>query len=148
VSKDTMSIKRIAILTSCCAFLFALAGCKSLQEVAQSKKFTQPEGVTLMTEQNLRDTLVGNTYKGDSVRYPGSTYIEYIHPDGKISGLWNGQERYKGEWVISDKLWCYKYKNSNGKSEKRISCFIHDPICYFQKWITLKDAEMRQFLYF
>ena len=67
-----------------------------------------------MTEQDLRDTLVGNTYKGDSVRYPGSTYIEYVHPDGKISGLWNGQERYKGEWVISDKLWCYKYKSSNG----------------------------------
>jgi hypothetical protein len=109
-----MNIKQITILASCGVFFLALASCKSLQEVAQSKKFTQPEGVTLMTEQDLRDTLVGNTYKGDSVRYPGSTYIEYIHPDGKISGLWNGQERYKGEWVISDKLWCYKYKNSNG----------------------------------
>ena len=44
--------------------IVALTGCKTLQETAQSKKFTQPEGVTLLTESELRDTLVGNTYTG------------------------------------------------------------------------------------
>lgn len=94
--------------------IVALAGCKTLQETAESKEVTQPEGVTLMTESELRKTLVGNTYEGDSVNYLGSTYIEFIQPDGTIRGLWNGKDRYKGEWVISGRVWCYKYKNSSG----------------------------------
>jgi hypothetical protein len=63
-----------------------------------SEKYTTPEGVTLMTEAELKSTLVGNTYAGDSTRYPGSTFIEYTQPDGKISGLWNAKDRYKGAW--------------------------------------------------
>jgi len=96
------------------AIAVALGGCKTLLETAQTQTYTQPEGVTLMTEAELRNTLVGNTYAGDSVRYQGSTYVEYIRPDGKINGLWNGSDRYKGEWAISGKVWCYKYKNSSG----------------------------------
>ena len=94
--------------------IVALAGCKTLQETAESKEVIQPEGVTLMREAELRETLVGNTYEGDSVKYPGSTYIEFIQADGTIRGLWNGEDRYKGKWVISGPVWCYKYKNSNG----------------------------------
>ena len=94
--------------------IVALAGCKTLQETAESKEVIQPEGVTLMTEAELRETLVGNTYEGDSVKYPGSTYIEFIQADGTIRGLLNGEDRYKGKWVISGPVWCYKYKNSNG----------------------------------
>ena len=109
-----MNIKQITILTSCSVFLFALAGCKTLQETAESKEVTQPEGVKLMTETELRKTLIGNTYEGDSVKYPGSTYIEFIQPDGTIQGLWNGKDRYKGKWVISGQVWCYKYKKSSG----------------------------------
>jgi hypothetical protein len=96
--------------------IVALAGCKTLQETAESKEVTQPEGVVLMTEAELIETLVGNTYEGDSVNYPGSTYIEFIQPDGTIRGLWNEKDRYKGEWVISGSVWCYKYKKSNGCS--------------------------------
>ena len=111
-----MNIKQITIFISCGVFLFALVGCKTLQETAESKEVTQPEAVTLMTETELRKTLVGNTYEGESVRYPGSTYIEFIQPDGTIRGLWDGKDRYKGEWVISGQVWCYKYKSSNGCS--------------------------------
>jgi hypothetical protein len=95
------------------ALMVTLAGCKTLQETAEGEKYTAPEGVTLMTEAELRETLVGNTYAGDSVKYDGS-YIEFIQPDGKINGLWNGTDRYKGEWAISGNIWCYKYKSSNG----------------------------------
>lgn len=94
--------------------LVSLVGCKTLQETAQGKKYTQPEGVTLMTETELKGTLVGNTYEGDSVKYPGSTYVEFIQPDGTISGLWDGTDRYKGKWGISGKVWCYRYKSSSG----------------------------------
>jgi hypothetical protein len=69
-----------------------------------------------MTEAELRKTLVGNTYEGESVNYPGSTYVEFIQPDGTIRRLWNGKDRYKGEWVIAGPVWCYKYKKSNGCS--------------------------------
>ena len=44
-----------------------------------------------MTEAEIRDIVVGNTYEGDSVKNPGNNYVEYTHPDGKISGLWNKQ---------------------------------------------------------
>ena len=109
-----MKIKTKSTYLLSAVLVVSLAGCKNLLETAQEKKFTQPEGVTLLTEAEIRETVVGNTYQGDSVRYPGSTYVEFIHPDGKISGLWNGQDRYKGEWAISGNVWCYKYKNSRG----------------------------------
>jgi len=67
-----------------------------------------------MTEAELRETLIGNTYTGESIRNLGNTYLEFIQPDGKISGLWNGSDRYKGEWAIHGKIWCYKYKKSSG----------------------------------
>ena len=94
--------------------LLTITGCKTLQEIAETRQVTPPEGVTLMTESELRETLVGNTYEGESVNYPGSTYLEYINPDGSIKGLWDGQDRYEGKWAISGKVWCYKYKNSSG----------------------------------
>lgn len=93
-------------------FAVTLVGCQTLQETTMSKKVTKFEGVTLMSEQELRDTLVGNTYAGDSVRSPGNTYVEFIRPDGKINGLWNGKDRYKGKWDISGNVWCAKYPTS------------------------------------
>ena len=111
-----MKTKAKLVYPLAAALFVSLAGCKNLLETAQEKKFTQPEGVTLMTEAEIRETVVGNTYEGDSVRYPGNTYIEYIHPDGKISGLWNGSDRYKGQWAVSGKVWCYRYKSTSGCS--------------------------------
>ncbi len=93
-------------------FVVTMVGCKSLQEITMSKKVTKPEGVTLMSEQEIKDTIVGNTYAGDSVRNPGSTYVEFIRPDGRIKGLWNGTDRYNGEWAISGNVICAKYPSS------------------------------------
>lgn len=109
-----MNINKKCIYVFAAAVFVSLAGCKNLLETAEGKKFTQPEGVTLMTEKEIRSTLVGNTYQGESVRYPGSSYIEFVHPDGKISGLWDGKDRYKGEWAVSGRVWCYKYKTTRG----------------------------------
>jgi hypothetical protein len=109
-----MNINRKNIYLATVALLLSLAGCKSLTETAESEKYSVPEGVTLMTESEIRDTLVGNTYKGESIRSPGSTYVEFIHADGGISGLWDGSQRYKGSWAISGPVWCYKYKSTSG----------------------------------
>ena len=51
--------KRIYFVTA--ALLVALTGCKSLPETAEGKMFTSLEGVTLMTENEIKSTLVGNT---------------------------------------------------------------------------------------
>jgi hypothetical protein len=108
--------------------IVALAGCKTLQETAESKEVTQPEGVALKTEAELRKTVVGNTYEGESENYPGSTYLEFIQPDGTIRGIWNGKDRYKGEWVIAGPVWCCKYKKSNGCST---IAKTGDTICWY-----------------
>jgi len=109
-----MNAKHKIIGITAATALLLLTGCKTLQETAESKTFTKPEGVTLMSEAELRETLVGNTYEGESVRYPGNAYVEFISPEGKIHGLWNGKERYSGEWVISGQIWCYRYKSQSG----------------------------------
>lgn len=109
-----MNIKRNSGYLAAGFLLVSLAGCKNLLETAQEKKYIEPAGVTLMTETEIRNTVVGNTYKGESVRYPGSTYIEYIHPDGRISGLWNGTDRYKGKWAVAGPVWCYRYETQRG----------------------------------
>ena len=111
-----MNAKRKFIYLLPGILLLTLAGCKNLLETAQDKQFTQPEGVTLMSESEIRDTLVGNTYEGESIRKPGNTYREFIHPDGKISGLWNGEHRYEGKWAVSGKVWCYRYETVRGCS--------------------------------
>ncbi len=109
-----MNTNRNIVILLTGTLLVLLSGCKNLLEVAESKNFVQPDGVTLMTEAQIREFVVGNTYEGDSVRYPGNTYVEFIHPDGKISGLWNEKDRYRGEWALAGKVWCYKYKSSSG----------------------------------
>lgn len=108
-----MNSKRKMTMYAGAMVLATMVGCKSLEEVAQGKKHTAPEGVTLMTESELRETLVGNTYSGDSTRSPGNTYVEFIRPDGTTSGLWSGTDRYKGKWAISGKVWCSQYKQSS-----------------------------------
>ena len=109
-----MNIKHKSVYLLTGALVLSLAGCKNLLETAQEKQFTKPEGVTLMSEAEIRDTLVGNTFQGESARRPGKTYVEYIHPDGKISGLWNETDRYQGEWAVAGSVWCYRYKNNRG----------------------------------
>ena len=109
-----MNIKLKSAHLVAAALLVSLSGCKTLQETAEGMEYVEPEGVTLMAEAEIREMLVGNTYMGDSVNSPGSRYIEYIHEDGRISGLWNGEDRYKGQWVIYGPVWCYRYETQNG----------------------------------
>lgn len=90
-----------------------LSGCQSLQDVAESKEFSVPKGVTLLTEPEIREALIGNSYSGDSVKFPGNQYLEFIQPDGSINGLWNGRSRYDGEWAVHGKIWCYKRRNNS-----------------------------------
>ena len=82
--------------------MVALAGCKTLQETAESKEVTQPEGVALMTEAELRKTLVGNTYEGESVNYPGSTMSSLFNPMVRFgdSGMEKIATRERGSFLV------------------------------------------------
>ena len=99
-------------LSTCLSIVVLLSiGCKTLDEVAQSKEFKQPANVTLMSESDIREKLVGNTVIGESNTEPGSRYVEHFLSDGKIKGLWN-DEPYSGTWAVSGSVWCSKYANS------------------------------------
>ena len=109
MNKGNRSFSVLLIVTT-----MYLSACQSLQDVAESQQFTEPAGVTLMTESQLRETLVGNTHGGDSVKNVGNFYLEFVDPDGTIRGLRNGKYRYEGSWAIHGKVWCYKYASNSG----------------------------------
>ena len=116
-----MKKKRLWLILAIGSLTMALSGCKTLQERAAESKYTTPDGVTLMTEAEIRKALVGNTIAGDSSHYPGNSFIEYYHNDGKVTGLWNGQKRYLGEWALSGKILCYRFPNQKGCSTLALS---------------------------
>ena len=91
--------------------LLALSGCKSLGEVAQSKKYVEPKGVTVMSEAEIREKVIGSTIAGKSNR--GPMYVEYYQLDGSTKGLWDG-EPYTSTWAIAGKVWCWQGSSSQG----------------------------------
>jgi hypothetical protein len=91
--------------------LIVLSGCKSLGEIAEGKQYTKPEGVTVMSEAELRSKMVGNTIDGKSTK--GPLYTEFYAPDGKGKGLWDG-DKYSFDYAISGPVYCYKGDGFNG----------------------------------
>lgn len=71
-------------------------------------EFTTPEGVTLLTEEEIRAKIIGNTLEGKEY---GKRWWELYLPDGNIAGLW-ATERYGGKWTLSGPVMCYDYKGS------------------------------------
>jgi len=88
-----------------------LSGCKSLGEVAQTREYAEPEGITVLTEEELRTKVIGNTIAGKS--YRGPMYVEFYQPDGNTRGLWDGSP-YKSTWAISGKVMCWKASDARG----------------------------------
>ena len=91
--------------------LLTLSGCKSIGEIAESKQFTKPEGVTVLSEAELRSIMIGNTITGISKE--GPVYTEFYAPEGKGRGLWD-DSKYKFEYAISGPVYCYKGDGFNG----------------------------------
>ena len=91
--------------------LLALSGCKSLGEFTEGKQYTKPEGVTILSEAEIRSKIVGSTIDGKSVK--GPLYTEFYAPNGKGKGLWDG-DKYKFDYAISGPVYCYKGQGFNG----------------------------------
>lgn len=67
--------------------------------------YVVPEGVTLMTEDEIRSKIIENTLTGTDYE---KQWWEFYAPDGKIKGLWEGQ-RYRGKWSLDGPVMCLKY---------------------------------------
>ncbi len=85
-----------------------IAGClvgsgAAAQEVPTD--YTVPEGVTVLSEQELRIKIVGNTMIGFDY---GKKWAEYFAEDGTIMGTW-GPDRYRGKWTIAGPVMCFDY---------------------------------------
>ncbi len=67
--------------------------------------YVVPEGVTLMTEDEIRSKIIENTMTGTDY---GKKWWEFYVSDGKIKGLWDRQ-RYRGKWSLDGPVMCFDY---------------------------------------
>ena len=73
-------------------------------------QFTTPTDVTILSEQELLSTIIGNTLDGRENRW-----LEYYEPptelarSGKVIGVWSGLKVYTALWTIDGSLMCWRY---------------------------------------
>ena len=87
-----LTVSAVIVLASFCAILPSLA----------EQHFTAPEGVALLTEQEIRDALIGNT-----AHYPEGS-LEFCRPSGSCFGKRVGFE-WDGTWSLNGPVICFKY---------------------------------------
>ena len=87
-----------------------------------------PDGVTVLTEEELHQNFVGSTATGGS---GDEVWVEYYEPGGRIRGIWNGSP-YGGAWTISGPWMCFDY---GGDSEDGCSTtsLNGDQVAYFDE---------------
>jgi hypothetical protein len=64
-----------------------------------------------LSEDQIRETLIGNTFSGVE---DGESYSEYLNPDGTISGR-SPSGSYSGRWSISGNRICFFYPERSTK---------------------------------
>ena len=77
--------------------------------IANAGDYIVPEGVTVLTEEQLMTQVIGNTYMG------GKKWVEYYEPstEGQREGRIKGKHRrtgiYGGNWKINGSLMCWEF---------------------------------------
>jgi len=76
---------------------------------AQAGDFTPPAGVRVLTEDEIKETFIGNSAKGAGGL--SGTWREYYTPDGKISGVTSDGRPYRNpnSWNIKESTMCFDY---------------------------------------
>ncbi len=97
-------IKRFPILGYCILTIFVLVPQANAQEA-----YKAPEGVTILTEAELLERIIGNTARGKA---DGTRWTEYYLDNGTIKGMW-GSDRYGGKWKVSGPVMCYDYSGDD-----------------------------------
>jgi YHS domain-containing protein len=87
-----------------------------------------PDGVTVLTEQELFQHFVGSTVTGV---FRETVWVEYYEPEGRIRGTWGGRP-YGGAWSISGPWMCYDY---GGEANDRCRTILleGDQITFFKE---------------
>ena len=94
------------ILSSALRLAAGLALVMSISAVAHAgDDFKVPEGVTVLTEDEIREKIIGNTMTGTS---GSKRWTEYYLPNGVIKGVEAG-EKYGGKWTLSGSVMCFDY---------------------------------------
>ena len=87
------------------ALVLALTvGCASTMQ--NPTQYTAPEGVTILSEEELHSKIVNNSVSG--VLTAGDKWAEFYASDGAIRGENNG-EPYTGSWQITGPVMCFDY---------------------------------------
>jgi hypothetical protein len=77
--------------------------------IANAKDYIVPEGVTVLTEDQLMAKVIGNTFMG------GIKWVEYYEPSiggqkvGRIKGKHRRTGLYGGNWKIKESLMCWEH---------------------------------------
>jgi hypothetical protein len=77
--------------------------------IANAGDYIVPEGVTVLTEEQLMTQVIGNTYMG------GKKWVEYYQPstggqrEGRIKGKHRRTGLYGGNWKINGPLMCWEF---------------------------------------
>ena len=80
---------------------------------ATAADYTVPSGVTVLTEDQLLNQIIGNTFVG------GTRWVEYYEPaagnpkEGRIKGKDRAYGLYGGSWRIKDSLMCWEFDKAS-----------------------------------
>lgn len=66
-----------------------------------------------MTQEELLATIPGNQLSGISNNDGKTPWVQAYSKatrkkNGKLNGLWNGKDKYSGDWFVKDDQWCEK----------------------------------------
>jgi hypothetical protein len=98
-----------------------VAGVSWIAPTANAGDYIVPEGVTVLTEDQVMTQVIGNTFVG------GIKWVEYYAPsnDGQREGRIKGKHRrtgqYGGKWSVDGSLMCWEYDDP--KSAAYNDCF-------------------------
>jgi len=76
---------------------------------ATAEDYIVPAGVTVLTEEQLLNQIIGNTLAG------GTRWVEYYEPvtgnlnEGRLKGKSKGIGLYGGSWKINGPLMCWEF---------------------------------------
>jgi hypothetical protein len=99
--------------------------------------YVVPDGVTLMTEDEIRDKIIENTLGGNDY---GKKWFEYYKEDGKIKGIWD-RDRYRGKWTLEGPVMCFDYAGSGYDGCWTISLDDDDTVHWYKPTGELDDPE-------
>ena len=82
--------------------------------IATAEDYVLPTGVTVLTEEQLLNQIIGNT-----LVYGYEHHVEYFEPptgdqkNGRFKGKSASLGRYGGSWEVKENLMCWKHDKSH-----------------------------------